>query len=414
VTGALVLAAVVLGQARPPDTGAAGLERAAARMADRDYAGALKLLEQLAARGKPDGIVYYQIGVCQTVLGRFEEALASLERARAAGLEGPELRGSLGIARYNLGDNARAREELEGALAARPADPTVLLYLGRLDFKEQRYVDAEQRLRRVLALEPANTGALFALGRTLIAAGKTAEGKRVLERHRRLSYLSDRLKTLREAAAGPDAPAATLAELGDTCLELGDRAGAAAAYARAEGLEPSGAATSLGRGKLAYFAGDFEAAERQLSRAAAQPGRACEARLYLGLALRELRRNDPARRAFESAAADCPVEVRVLQNLAELEIQRGQLDHALELADAIERLDPDAPGALFVRAVCRLYRKDLDGAEKAALEAARLDAADPEYHRLLRAIYGAKGDTESARRHELEMQRLIGQRKVNP
>ena len=43
-------------------------------MADRDYAGALKLLEQLAARGKPDGIVYYQIGVCQTVLGRFEEA----------------------------------------------------------------------------------------------------------------------------------------------------------------------------------------------------------------------------------------------------------------------------------------------------------------------------------------------------
>src|SRR5205814_872879 len=83
------------------------------------------------------------------------------------------------------------------------------------------------------------------------------------------------------------------------------------------------------------FAGDFEAAERQLSRAAAQPGRACEARLYLGLALRELRRNDPARRAFESAAADCPVGVRVLQNRAELEMQRWQLDDAMVLpADA--------------------------------------------------------------------------------
>jgi tetratricopeptide (TPR) repeat protein len=408
-----VLLALLIASARPPAADGE-LERAVARMEQRDYAGALRILQELAEGRAPEPVVLYQIGVCQTVLGRFAEALASLERAQTAGLEGPEISGALGIARFNLGDNAGARAAFDRVVAQRPTEPTALLYLGRLDLKERRYVEAEQRLRHVLAAEPANEGALFALGRSLVLQGRSAEGKRVLEAHRKLSFLDDRIKTLRELAGGPQATGSTLAALGDAYLEAGDRMRALEAYSRAEQLEPGTRETALGRGKASYQAGEFEAAERLFDRAASDPGRKCEAGLYLGLSLRELKRTDAARTALEAAAGDCPPDTRVLANLGELEIQRRNLDRALELSQAIARLDASAPAGPYLAAVCKLYRKDLDGAEQAALEASRLDPLDPEYHRLLRAIYTAKGEPEKARRHEVEMETLLGKRRVNP
>ena len=363
------------------------------KMEQRDYAGALVDLERYTTRPDTAPMAFYQMGVCQIVLGRNEEALRSLESARAAGLDGWEVWSGLGTANFHLGKNDLARKYFEQVLQAQPGEPTALYYLARLDLKEGKAAEAEQKLRRVLASDPRHEGALFNLGRSLVIQGKTPEGKQVLEYHRKLVYLNDRLKTLRDMASAPGAKASTFADLGMVYVELGKNPLALAAFEQAEKLDPATTLTSLGRGKLRYFAGDFEQAEKYLRQALVTDPSACDAHLFLGLTLKAERNKAPALAALETALQHCSPTPMLLGNIAELEIQKGNLDRALELSAEVGRLDPASPTGPYIAAVCRLYRKDLDGAEKLALEAARLDPNDPEYHRLLRAIYQGKGDT---------------------
>jgi tetratricopeptide (TPR) repeat protein len=386
------------------------LEAAMRKMEQRDYVGALVDLEKYAMKPGAAPMAYYQMGVCQIVLGGYEEALSSLERSRAGGLDGWEVWSGLGTAHFHLGNNDLARKYFERVLQAQEGEPTALFYLGRLDLKEGRAAEAEQKLRRVLASEPRHEGALFNLGRSLVIQGKMAEGKQMLEYHRKLAYLNDRLKTLRDMASAPGAKASTFADLGNVYVELGNTTLALAEFERAEKLEPATTLTNLGRGKLRYFAGDFEQAEKYLRQALVTDPSGCDGHLFLGLTLKAKRNNAPALASLETALQHCPPTAMLLGNIAELEIQKGNLDRALDLSAQVGRVDPASPTGPYISAVCRLYRKDLDEAEKLALEAARLDPNDPEYHRLLRAIYQGKGNAEKARLHEQQMQDLIRRR----
>jgi tetratricopeptide (TPR) repeat protein len=392
------------------------LEAAMRKMEQRDYVGALVDLEKHTRKPSTAPMAYYQMGVCQIVLGRYEDALRSLERARAAGLDGWEVLSGLGTAHFHRGENDLARRYFERVLQVQDGEPTALFYLGRLDLKVGRAAEAEQKLRRVLASEPRHEGALFNLGRSLVLQGKTAEGKQVLEYHRKLAYLNDRLKTLRDMASAPGAKAPAFADLGNVYVELGNTTLALAAFEKAEKLEPAMTLTSLGRGKLRYYAGDFEQAEKYLRQALLTDPSACDGHLFLGLALKAQRNNASALAALETALQHCPRTAMLLGNIAELEIQRGNLDRALQLSADIGRLEPASPTGPYIAAVCRLYRKDLDGAERLALEAARLGPNDPEYQRLLRAIYQGKGDAEKVRVHEQQMQDLLRRRtpRANP
>ena len=293
-------------------------------------------------------MAYYQMGVCQIVLGRNEEALRSFQRAQSAGLDGWEVWSGLGTANFHLGKNDLARKYFEKVLQAQEGEPTALFYLGRLDLKAGRAAEAEQKLRRVLASDPRHEGALFNLGRSLVIQGKTAEGKQVLEHHRKLAYLSDPLKTLRDMASAPGAKASTFADLGAVYVELGNTPLALAAFEKAEKLEPSTTLTSLGRGKLRYFAGDFEQAEKYLRQALVADPSACDGHLFLGLALKAKRNNAPALAALETALQHCPPTPMLLGNIAELEIQKGNLDRALELSADVRAARPGiAHGAVY-------------------------------------------------------------------
>ena len=401
----LLLLLGFLGLAAQPSDGS--LERALEKMGRLDYVGALADLEALAARApRPAAALYYQIGVCQEILGRHTEAVRSFERARGAGARTWEIQGGLGMAYFHLGDNTRARSEFEHVLRGQPDEPTALFYLGRIDMKERRYVEAERRFRRVLELQPGDPAALFQLGRVLVLEGKTAEGEKLLEYQRRLVHNRDSLKTLLDLAASPQAPAEIFAEIGNVYLELGERAKALEALERAEKLRAGSAA--LGLGKAKYYTGDFAAAEEDLRRHLEAEPKDCEGQLFLGLTLKEERKYAAAREALERALALCPERTDLLGGLAEAEIQLEHLDRALALAERIVARDPLSAVGPHLLAVCRFYRNDLDGAESWALRAVERDPQNAEYHRLLRAVYLKKGDAEKARLHEKEMERLLG------
>src|SRR5258706_9476745 len=88
-------------QVSPAGTGGP-LDQALQKMEQKDYVGALAVLEKLASQPKPDPIVHYQIGVCQTILGRYPAALENFEKARTAGIDTWEVWSSIGTVHFNL------------------------------------------------------------------------------------------------------------------------------------------------------------------------------------------------------------------------------------------------------------------------------------------------------------------------
>ncbi len=390
------------------------LDQAMIKLEKKDYVGALADLRRILEEPEPNPIVHYQIGVCQTLLGKYPEALDSFHRARGAGIGGWELWSGLGMAYFNLGENSRSREYFDRVLKSNPDHRTAHFYIGRIELKEGFYAQAEQKFRKVLTVDPSHDGAFFSLGRSLVLQGRIAEGKRVSEQHRSRQHLRDRLQTLQEMASSPRAPAETFVELGNVYVELGDRKNAILALERAERLKPGTLLTSLARGKISYFEGKFAAAEKYLSQYLKLRGEACDAHMFLGLSQKAQRKVDPARESLRKALEFCPRRTLLLSNLAELEIQGKNLKEARALADEILLLDPASPTGPFLVAVCRVYRKDPVGAEKWALQALQLNPNDPEHHRLLRHIYSAKGEPERAKEHAKQMQRLLQKRTSNP
>ena len=56
------------------------LDQAMAKLEKKDYVGALADLQRILEEPEPNPIVHYQIGVCQTLLGKYPEALDSFHR----------------------------------------------------------------------------------------------------------------------------------------------------------------------------------------------------------------------------------------------------------------------------------------------------------------------------------------------
>jgi tetratricopeptide (TPR) repeat protein len=383
------------------------LDRIAAKMEVRDYASALADLEQLAGREENLSIVYFQMGVCHTALGNYPQALDDFLRAKENGLEDAELFASLGMVYFYLGEWPNSRRQFERVLKMRGKDVTAFYYLGRIFLREGRYQEAEQYFLAALAIEPGHDGALFNLGRTLVLQGRSAEGRRLLEFHQKRVHVRDRLKTLRHMAASPTAEAQVFAELANVSLQVGDMEEAVNLLKEAERRGPDTPAIELVRAKIAFYGGHYSDAEDYLLSFIASNHPTCEAYRLLGLAQKQQKKYSSAVRALEKALTICPPDLELLSSLSDLEIRQGRLVRALELAQQVTALNPDSPLGHYLTAVCRLYQKHLREAEVAAIRAEELDSRNPQYHRLLIAIYKKLGDAEKVRQHEAQLQKHL-------
>jgi len=94
---------------------------------------------------------------------------------------------------YKLGDAYTRREDwdlaipqLELSVWLNPDYSGPYILLGKCYFKKQRLAESEAALRRALRLDPQNYSATYMLGQTLLALGRTEEGKQALEKSRSL------------------------------------------------------------------------------------------------------------------------------------------------------------------------------------------------------------------------------------
>jgi tetratricopeptide (TPR) repeat protein len=130
---------------------------------------------------------HFLLAEIELARGEIAPAITDLQREL-------DLNPSFSMGWYRLGD-AYARQEkwsdaiavLQRAIWLNPDFSGPFILLGKCYFKEKNFVNAEGILRRALAIDPRNTSATYLLGQTLLAAGKTDEGRQVLERWRSLS-----------------------------------------------------------------------------------------------------------------------------------------------------------------------------------------------------------------------------------
>ena len=124
---------------------------------------------------------HFLLGEVAIYRGRLEEGIAAMKAELA-------LNPNFSMAWYRLGDAYTRQENWELAipnlqravwLNAEFSGPYILL--GRCYFKLHDWKNAEGILKRATKLDPNNHAAVYLLGQTLMAAGKTDEGRALLK-----------------------------------------------------------------------------------------------------------------------------------------------------------------------------------------------------------------------------------------
>lgn len=230
--------------------------------------------------------------------------------------------------------------------------------------------------RRIAALAPLLDDPIRAV-RIEAARALASVPRGALDRRQARRFRAARAELVDAQAASADLPAAHL-NLGVLHSREGSPAEAERAYRRALQLDPAFAAAALnlanllnrqGRndeaeaalregverapeeGELHYSLGLLLAEEERHQQAAASLGRAAgllparaRVRYNQGLVLWRLGRMDEAEAALAAANAVAPRDPDVLTALAQLLLARGDLARAEAHAEALQQLDPTAPG----------------------------------------------------------------------
>jgi Flp pilus assembly protein TadD len=132
------------------------------RLAEGKPQEAVDLLVPFAKRAETPTLTVYASALSQ--VGRNEEALAVLERARAQDDKPAKLHETLGIVLLRLGRAPEARAELERALALDSKLPDAWNTLGVALYRLEGPRPAMDAWRRALALDATQYEALFNLG----------------------------------------------------------------------------------------------------------------------------------------------------------------------------------------------------------------------------------------------------------
>lgn len=208
--------------------------------------------------------------------GRHREAQKLCEQGLARQPLEPTLNHLLAAMLFKRGEFAVARERIAASLGANPNQGPALLLASRIAGSEGDFDAALSYLKRAAALG-ATPEILLQTARTLDQAGRRDEAmaawrqilralpqsREAMARLGRLSWQDGRLSeaaSLLESAVAGDCPASTWFDLGVVKQDLGDYAGAAAAYRQALAKNPAYAEAAVNLGIALQESGDMDSA----------------------------------------------------------------------------------------------------------------------------------------------------------
>jgi predicted O-linked N-acetylglucosamine transferase (SPINDLY family) len=193
---------------------------------------ALALFSEAIARDDRQAAYHTNLAVALTALGRGDEAVLTLQRAKELAPDDPNISYNLGAALQAMDRHAAAIPHYEQALAAAPGYVDALSNLGLALVETDRAEQALAPLHRAVELSPENPSPLVNLGMALAAIGAPKAGETYLRR---------------ACQKMPDSANAYY-NLGKVLQDQGRNAEAVEIYDRAAALNPRDASTPYNAG----------------------------------------------------------------------------------------------------------------------------------------------------------------------
>ena len=153
----------------------------AALTAENRQAEAIRLLEPYARRADPDVQVLVTFGLAQARAGLFDEARATLERARRGDPSNALLEVTAGTIELMGGRRPEARRAFESAIALNPGAARAYSSLAALAEDEGRRDEAVANWRRAVAIDPGEYDKLLAFAVSLTRNGRSAAAARYFQ-----------------------------------------------------------------------------------------------------------------------------------------------------------------------------------------------------------------------------------------
>jgi len=332
---------------RLPPSAQKEFERAVSLFKQGRLATAEGICGELLARYPRDVELAHFAGVLANRMGRYEIAVARLSACVRAQPRRARAQAALGLAHEQLGHLEEARAAFASAVQAEPGFAEAHNGLGVALFKANRFDEAAASFGRAIQLDPRNVEARLNRARALNGLGRGAAAARCW--HDALALAPARDDVLRIAGlgllesgdrkGGVEALRAYLErQPGDAlarsqlalALEEADPDEAMREMARAIAVEPVLPAVRNAYGTLLMRVGRFAEAREALEVVLAGDPASGEARLNLGLALREL--GLPAESARCLAEAEAYLQGAGLAQLAAAVARGGDADKAIGLA----------------------------------------------------------------------------------
>lgn len=357
--------------------------------------------------------------------GQLAEAETSYRQALALDPRQPDALHMLGVLARQKGDLTTARALIEQAVRERPAYPEAFHDLGLVLWDLGQPQPAIDAYRRAVALKPDFVDACYNLGNLFYAKGNLAEAAiwyakaleiepRLAPAHFNLAVIAHRQNDLASAIAGYERAVAcqpdyfeALLNLGLARKEAGDFELAAQALERVAAMRlPSVAvlhalgvirrqqgrlpeAESLSRRAIALEpshlparlelvvildeVGKIEEALTEIQTVAATATRSPEVHSLLGALLKKQKRWKEAEASLRRALELDPGNMPAFTALAELSVQRGDLDSSAAYCEAAAQANPNDPSALFYLAIVRYAQSRTTAAAQNFAEVLRLD-----------------------------------------
>ncbi len=256
-----------------------------------------------------------------------EKALAALDSVSTEVKTASPILGYLRAeALLGLGDRRGARRALEEVQRAAPAFLRGAARLAALDLGDNQPDEARRRFETVLKSDDHSAGAMIGLANVAALEGQEAEFVAWLEKALSVDPSAMRpYQLLTRHYMGKRDPQAA--------RQVADRA------LKRHPASPT-ALELVGVTQLA--SGDKRRAVRTLQRLVTMSPQAATPHYLLGLAYQASNELKKAKRSFRRAQAIAPDYVPTKENLMLLELASGQVDEALEIAQTMQRDDPES------------------------------------------------------------------------
>jgi len=275
-------------------------------------------------------------------LGEHEPALTRVRQALALRSEDSTALSLLGQTLAQLGELPEALDVLEQAARQRnnAGDWSTLGQLLRRTGETGQAIEA---FEKALELNPRHAVSLLNLGQLLSRHGDRVRGEAMLEQHRELSLLNDRIDHLQRSARLEGATAANHAALANALLQAGDMQGSEQAYRAALAIDPDFPPAAIGLSALLIEQGRISEATQWAVVAVMVAPQDMQSHFVLGMTRLLKGDFDAAEKAFADSRDRGQWGADAYIHVARALLQAGAGERAAQALAQARRINPDHP-----------------------------------------------------------------------